>query len=292
MACPAWKKTMSMKLKRTSIFAWILFGMFAIMALFGMIYLFLANRNANLDIFTLTGVLLWGLLPVEFAFLAALILSYQPRNVIGWLLMLPAIALANDRTFETYFSGFASAPADPSLIFQLTLWFYGWSWLLLIFPVFFILLLFPTGRPVSARWRWVTFYILGVGVLFFVMIAFQQSLTRDEITWSVVNPVGFLPKEWVEKYSIAPFLIGLLSSTALSAAAMIARYRRAAALEREQIMWLLYACIFFAVVYIFSITFNLLREEQWGSSIWVLLGPLALMTVPAAIAIAILRYRL
>jgi hypothetical protein len=276
------------------ILVWSLVGALVCLSLFSLVYAFEARQTTGRDVFALAGDVLWGLLPVEFACLAGLVLSRQSRNLIGWLLMLPAVALAASGAYGTYFASFAAAPSHPSLAFLLALWFDGWSWLLLIFPVFFILLLFPTGRPASAPWRWVTLYALAVCVCFFVLIAFSQNLAPQDINWSVKNPVGVIPATWVEKTSLALFGIGLLTLTALSAASIFVRYQRAPAVEREQIKWLLFACGLFAAVYASTILPNLFNSPNgaWASRLWYVGGPLALMAIPAAIAIAILKYRL
>jgi hypothetical protein len=234
----------------------------------------------------------WALLPAEFALLAALIISKQPGNLIGWLLMLPAIALASD-AFKLYFARFSAAPVALSPVALTALWFSTWTWLLLLFPIFFILLLFPTGSPVSPRWRWVSLYVLGVSIFFFVVIAFQKGISSPNSDWFVANPIGFIPMDWFEKYLIVPFAVGLLSTTVLCVISMIVRYRHTPAMEREQIKWLLYACGLFAATYILNILayFN---SQVWGTGPgWVyFLMPLGMMTIPAAIAIAILRYHL
>jgi hypothetical protein len=273
---------------------WGLTGILVCLSLFSLVYSFEARQTTGRDVFTLAGDVLWGLLPVGFACLAGLVLSRQSHNLIGWLLMLPAVALAAGGAYGTYFHSFADAPAHPSLVFLLVLWFDGWSWLLLIFPVFFILLLFPTGQPVSARWRWVTLYVLAVCVCFFILIAFGPILGPQDVSWFVKNPVGVIPEAWTEKYSVAPFGIGLLTVTALSVASIFARYRSAQTVEREQIKWLLSACGLFAAVYVGTILPNLLNSPNvaWSSGLWYVLGPVALMMIPAAIAIAILKYRL
>ena len=84
-----------------------------------------------------------------FALLAAIILSRQPNNLIGWLVMMPAVLGLFPA--EAYIRSFTSAPANPPLLLLLAFWFYNWSWLLLIFPIFFIPVLFPTGKPLSPR---------------------------------------------------------------------------------------------------------------------------------------------
>ena len=285
---------MKSKSRKTSILVWLVSGTLIGLSLFSMFYAFAANQPGAAEGFIPADVL-WGLLPVEFALLAGLILSRQPSNAIGWLLMLPAVALAPDGMFWTYFRSLGGAPAQPSPVFWLALWFFGWSWLLLIFPVFFILLLFPTGKPVSPRWRWVTMYGLLVCLLFFVLLAFAPSVGREELGWMVQNPAGFVDDAWLERVGLAPFAVGLLSITLLSVASVFARYRRALAIEREQIKWLLFACGIFAAMYLGQIVFNLLGvfDQGWASAQWwYLLGPLSLMTIPIAIAIAILRYRL
>jgi hypothetical protein len=281
-----------MKHKRPAIFAWILFTLLAITALFSMVYSLMSNGETSQDLFTLIGSLLWQLLPVEFAFMGVLVLSRQPRNLIGWLLMLPAVALAPDTAFSAYFGSFAIAPPDPSPLFLVVFWFSTWSWLLLIFPVFLIMLLFPTGQPVSPRWRWATFYVIGVCAYFFVIITFQQEYISQNVNLAIRNPIGFISTDFTEKYLISTWALGLLSTTIIAVASIFVRYRRALAVEREQIKWLLYACGLFGAVYLISLLQNLPYQEWGGPSVFMYIGSLSLMTIPAAIAIAILRYRL
>ena len=280
-----------MKYKTAAVLAWSLCGVVVILTLTNAISV-LSGRAAGESIFITAGDIAWAVLPAEFALLAALIVSKQPGNLIGWLLMLPGIALACD-VFKLYFARFPTAPVALSPLALMALWISTWSWLLLLFPIFFILLLFPTGSPISPRWRWVSLYVLGVSAFFFVVIAFQKDITSPNNDWFVANPFGFIPTDWFTKYLIVPFAVGLLSTTVLCVVSMIVRYRHTPAVEREQIKWLLYACGLFAVTYIIAILFNL-NSEVWGIGPgWVyFLTPLGMMTIPAAIAIAILRYHL
>ena len=99
------------------------------------------------------------------------------------------------------------------------------------------------------------------------------------------NPLGFLPENSANRF-LFPFAIVLITTVIFSGAAIFIRYRRAAALEREQLKWLFYAFGVFLIVYI--PTFFLSDQPAWYG----ILLNLALAGIPAAIGISILRYRL
>jgi hypothetical protein len=75
-------------------------------------------------------------------------------------------------------------------------------------------------------------------------------------------------------------------------ASIFIRFRRAAVVEREQIKWLLYACAIFAVVYIPSLLYNTERLPTPYREMIDMLFLLVIITIPASVAAAILRYRL
>src|SRR5512133_934177 len=129
---------------------------------------------------------LWGLFPLAFAILAALILSRQPRHAVGWLLMIPALiavpsALLSPRDLQHV----TTAPASPSLTFLLAVWIDNWTWTQLIFPILLVPLLFPSGRPPSARWRFVIVYAAVMWASFVFIITFSQRFTHTNaaVAW-------------------------------------------------------------------------------------------------------------
>jgi peptidoglycan/LPS O-acetylase OafA/YrhL len=75
----------------------------------------------------------------------------------------------------------------------------------------------------------------------------------------------------------------------LSAVSLFVRFRRARGMEREQIKWLFYAGVVFALSYVPSFILSDFSEDY---NIWNLLWGVGMLTFPAAIGIAILRYRL
>jgi hypothetical protein len=275
------------RLIRNSWLAWTLCGLICLSILINL-SLSLTNPLANVSAFKMVADIVFGFIPVVFAILGALILSRQPRNMIGWLLMIPAIAFTLPA--EDYVNSFTGAPPVPPVTLFFALWLNDWNWLLLMFPIFFILLLFPTGQPPSPRWRWLIVFGLAMCAFFIVLVTFQQNLSGGNV--SVKNPIGFIADNdmlW-SKYLNVPWAVALLSLTVLCAASLFVRYRHAAAVEREQIKWLLYACGLFVVVYLplyWISDLNTILADMWN-----VLFSLAILAIPIAIAIAILRYRL
>jgi hypothetical protein len=274
-------------MKNPSRLAWLFFGIITVSTLFNLVTA-LGDREPFPMSLELIDLVIGNLIPVAFAFLGAIILSRQPRNVIGWLLMMPA--LLGILPVHAYIRSFTGAPLQPPILLMLSLWFVNWSWLLLIYPIFFILVLFPTGQPPSPRWRWLIVAGLVMMAIFLFLITFSQSFEATELGWSVPNPIGLLQADVWEKYFIILWPAALFSLTLLSVASLFFRYRGAATVERTQIKWLLYACALFAAVYIplwwISDLKTILNE------IWNLLFSLSILAIPAAITAAILRYRL
>jgi len=111
------------------------------------------------------------------------------------------------------------------------------------------------------------------------------------VDWSITNPIGFIPDDFVETL-IGPFAVGLISVTILSFASIFVRYRRAGLVERQQIKWLLYACALFAGFYIAGLINQISDAPGILGDIRKMTLNLTFIALPAAIAIAILRYRL
>jgi len=227
--------------------------------------------------------------PLVFAIVAALIVSRQRRNTIGWVLMVVVGAFVVGTPLENYIEHVAPSSPAPTAVLLLVVWFSNWNWLLLIFPLLFILLLFPNGRPPTSRWRWVGVAAIVWAALFVLVATLSRRLTTPDL--SLDNPIGILGKGTVELLA-SIWIAGLLLLLAACASALFVRYRRANDTEREQIKWLLYACAVFVVVYVGGTIGEVAGSNSVGGYIWGILFGLCLVMLPAAIGIAVLRYRL
>jgi hypothetical protein len=230
--------------------------------------------------------------PVVFAIVAALIVSRQPRNTLGWVLMVPVGLYVVGAPIASYIENLAPSSPEPTVPILLMAWFNNWNWLLLIIPLLIIPLLFPNGQPPTPRWRWVGVAAIAWAALFVLLAALPQQINASTRPTLVLdNPIGVLGKDTVERL-VGVWIVGLLALVVVCAVALFVRYRRANATEREQIKWLLYACAVFLVVYVGGFVSRLGGTASLGGYIWGVFFGLSVIALPAAIGIAILRYRL
>ncbi len=239
----------------------------------------------------------WGFAVASvFAVLAALIITRQPRNTVGWLMMIPALLIAVPQPAGLE-SQFSSPPANPDVTLLIFAWLNNWSWLALIFPIMLIPLHFPTGAPPSPRWRAVDYLAIIMIVIFMLAASFGMTFNPNVngVNYSLPNPIGFIPEQVVGAVTGVPWVVGLLTLVGASVASLFVRYRHSGLVVRQQIKWLLLACLFFALVYAGTLFINTVTNgspsptvQGWNNLFLVL----SVLTIPVAIAVAILRYRL
>jgi len=273
--------------KRNAIFAWVFFGLILATNLVAIIYYLTRPSEESVPL----SQLLFTLIPVLFALVGALITSRQPRNVIGLIMMLPGLSFAFFLdAVAPYTSGNYPPPATHSIWFLIILWFSNWDWLLLVLPIMFIMLLFPTGRLLSPRWKWVVYFGLWIVAVLIFLITFSRELgpNQEPIPWSVPNPIGFLSSDLFDAIS-GPYLILFPIWILLCAISLFLRFRRSHGVEREQIKWLFYAGVVFVLFYMPAFMGNTYYQAE---NLLNLLLPIGMSTLPIAIGIAILRYRL
>jgi hypothetical protein len=279
---------MRRKIKNISWLAWLWFGIVLIVTLVSLLGNFGSNNPQGSVLQVMIGVL-DSLILFAFPLVGALIVTRQPQNTIGWLLMVPSLTVPLDLFTQSQISGVTIPPAHPSIFFWMAAYLSNTTWLFAIFPVFFIALLFPSGRPPSPRWRWAVVYAIAMFVFFFIFAVFDKTIAPDSslygVDWSIPNPLGFLDTP-ADETLFSIWLAGMIILALICVASIVLRYRRAAGVERKQIKWLLYAVGLFGTSYIPYMIF-----QAWGQ-IWGLFVDLFVVAIPLAIGIAILRYRL
>jgi hypothetical protein len=224
-----------------------------------------------------------------FVVCGALIVSSRPQNVVGWLLMVPGLALGD--LAGAWLRSLTPPPSSFDLVTWLLAWFTNWSWVLLIFPIFFVLLIFPSGTLLSPRWRAVVLLDGGMVATMLLLSAFADQLgpfSDGEPSWRLPNPIGFIAGDVLDSELGSIWNLGLLVATVGGVAAVIVRFRRGSYHERQQLKWPLLGISFFGAVYA-----AMAVGSGWeGTALLAPLFGLSLAAIPVTVAVAVTRYRL
>jgi signal transduction histidine kinase len=221
---------------------------------------------------------------VGFASVGALLAWKRPANPIGWLLCATGLSYAAGAF------GLLLLQFPPTRIWAHWM---GWIWLFGVGFVVFVLLLFPTGTLPSRRWRLVT-WAAAAGLAAWVLgNAFAPAIITAGSP-PLDNPIGV--------GGLAGHLFQFLAvgGAALNGAAGLAalvslvfRYRRAPAVEREQLKWLVYAGGLIVAAVIAEIPIErILGPGDAAVNLQNATSSGAVALVPVAIGIAIFRYHL
>jgi signal transduction histidine kinase len=158
-----------------------------------------------------------------------------------------------------------------------------------------LLLLFPTGRLLSRRWRWLLgAAILIVGLATFLEVTDPRPLADYATPNPPSNPFGVEPLREIGRAIGLGLFLSFMGFLILAAASVALRFRRAGPELRLQLKWFMLAAVLLIASHIAGNVFVIvvLNGRGW-SPLPLQLGELAATAaMSAAIAIAILKHRL
>jgi hypothetical protein len=206
----------------------------------------------------------------------ALLASRLPSNPYGWLWCAIGVVVS---TFGST-SLVTEAIGGPRWVGAVL---GGVSFAVLAPLLVLAILLFPTGRVPSPRWRWLPRTLAGGAVLLILAGPFIPAPAdpATQTPWALQGAAGEFVRRAAVAWVLVMFALGLAAVWAL-----LLRYRRAGPVERQQLKWFLYA----ALLAVLLLTLNAWRLLPWPLSVVLLAVSLALF--PAAVLVAMLRYRL
>jgi hypothetical protein len=219
-----------------------------------------------------------------FAVVGALLVAKRPANVVGWILVAVSLVVPV-HVGEFYAAYMMTTGREPGLLVIFGAWINAWYWYLTLALAFlFLPLLFPDGRLISRRWLLFA-TPPGLGVVGAVVLgALTQTLTGTETGYRIENPIGIDGLGNVEELPVFGALGILFTIGGIGAvASVVVRFRRSRGIERQQMKWFLYAAAPIPAILVTDYVPGIFSELVF---VWVLIS------LPTAIGIAILRYRL
>jgi hypothetical protein len=237
----------------------------------------------------------WALLLlVIFATMGALILARRPTNLIGWSFLIAGLGLAI-QAFATEYAIY-TLRTDPGVLpgGRWVAWLRWLSFPAVTSALAALLLLFPTGRLVSPRWRPVAWLVIGWISLISITNIFAPF--ESYLPETPVRLTGGAARAVDTAGLVGWLLNGLVVPAAV--ACLIVRFRRSRGEERQQLKWLAYAGTMLAAGALAAPLLALLDQAgvvRVAPSLRTLVAGLAVLGLtglPVAAGLAILKYRL
>jgi hypothetical protein len=214
--------------------------------------------------------------------------SRRPGNKVGWIFLGVGLVLGLGFFCDRYGrSGLVAAPGSLPAA-RAAAWFENWVSVIPAASLAFMLLLFPTGRLYSRRWRPAAWFVAAV----FTLDA-AAMVARACRVWA--DPFTALSDGWYPGSHTAALIL-VPAALLAGAAAVVARFARSCGEERLQLKWFALAALL-----VVAATIPLALVPQIALSPAVTSAALstlkvafclALVCLYAAIAVAVLKYRL
>lgn len=223
-----------------------------------------------------------------YATVGLLIATRKPRNPIGWLALGLSILISlQDLAWQ--YSRRANL-VDPGQWpgGEIVAWLAGWFSLLLLPPLPFTLMLlyYPAGKLASPRWRWISrlaiFSIVASTAITIIQPSLMDGMPAYADSWKLM-PLT----------TLRVLQLGAQISIVAAALSVVARYRQATGIERQQVKWLAYVSVIVGVSFAGGLIAWMFEDGFYtGSAIFTFAILGMAVGIPITMGIAILKQRL
>jgi hypothetical protein len=219
-----------------------------------------------------------------------------PRHPVGWLLLWAGALFQLSFAAGAYaWATYIRAPGTPPLG-GVDL-FFGYAWIPALGSLFIAIMLFPTGRLPSPRWRMpLALVVIATALMLAANLLGPQAFpVPTQLFTPGAAPTVTVANPLAVDGPLAT-LLGYVSSSPLNflvylipVAAIFVRFRTATGNEREQLKWFAYTS---SIVILFFVVAGVLPVFSYLGGLGPLLAVVLMDLIPISVAIAILRYRL
>ena len=202
--------------------------------------------------------------------------SRRPENRIGWVFLAAGLGLALNAFCDPYAQRALIAVPGSLPAGRAVAWISNWIFVIQTAALSYLLLLFPTGRLRTRRWRPAAWFM----ALAFTLI-FVTQLVRATRIWA--EPFRAFPRGQVPGVLLATLILVPITLL-IGITGLLVRYARSTGEERLQLKWFAAAALLVVATMIPAILID--------STLTTVLSNLAILCLFAAIGIAVLKYRL
>lgn len=275
--------------------SWVIWGLTILLLAAA---LTLAVRNGSLSEDPTFAVLAIAMM-VGYVSIGALVASRLPNSPIGWLMLAAGTGFlisvsSSDYAIYTLYTNPGALPFGSFAV-----WLQTFVFLVPVGAVVLLIALFPTGSAASPRWRWLPYAIVADFALGIVTSMFRAGPVDVSDVPGIPDPQNPLGIQALDPVLKAPqWVVGLsgLALGILAVVSLVMRYRAARGEERQQI-WLLAYVGLIAIVLLLATMVTAIGLHEGESTtlndalflaFFIAFG----IGIPAAAAVAVLRYRL
>jgi hypothetical protein len=228
----------------------------------------------------------WAILQCAMISTGVVILANRPGNIVGRyilasglvfslasLLYIPSVMFLESGDVAK--AGLAEAVSNAAASL----------WMPLLLAAF---IYFPDGMLPSPRWRWFRPFLWMTGLLAVISPLTNGGWGGEETTAVTENPLREALHPLGE-ISAGAFGVALMFTVVTACVAIIVRFRRSEGITRQQMKWLAYAALLQIIWFPIEVAIS---RSVASTGIVGAIGALVITLALAAIAIAILRYRL
>ena len=221
--------------------------------------------------------------------LTGLILALRlPRNAIGWLLLANGLVLTAMAVADSWvaYAVLAEPGALPGGAWAVLFGERGWP--LLFAAVTAVAWLFPDGRLPGPRWRPYAVAAAGSFAALIVLSLFIGQRYRGDVA-HVASPLPQI-SEAVLGLPLDLALLGALAGMLGGLLAVCTRLKRSSGIERLQLKWFAFASALAPLAIVVCLVEIAVTGEDGPATVAALAA--ALVAIPLAIGVAVLRYQL
>ena len=244
----------------------------------------LADLPADWSTILQFGLMIGGLIASSVT-VGALLITRVPGNPVGVLLLAAGVIAASFTVLITYSSLGASADPEWPGVAEVAVVTDFLFVIVIAILLVGVPLVFPDGRLPSPRYRWIAWSaVVATSVQAIATVLKPGSVDVGDL----VNPFGDPDLAWlVDALEVFANVVGAIALGG-AAAAVIGRFRGPSPVVRAQVKWLVAVAATAAIAFPIAFVF----PNQAVADVAFFIGLLAMVLLPIAIGIAVLRYRL